>query len=101
MRLKKPQTAITIDPIGIYWATIKESAASYDATEADGQEVVYEARTPQQGVDWEGTLTAQLEISAYSEEEQEIRFLEGTKIFVIGVHMPDGSFIKVEDWRTC
>ncbi len=99
MRLQDPSSAVSTDPIGTYWTTERASAASYNATEVDGVEVIFEAKTPESGVDWDGTLTAQLEISGYSEEEQEIRFLTGTKIYVNGVII-DGSFVKIDDWRT-
>lgn len=92
-----------IDPIrhtqlGIYWALDSESAEAHWGR-ARGIEVRYHAKINHDAIDWMMTLAAQADLTT-GEEENEIRFLQNAKIFVLGADI-DGVYHEINDWRRC
>lgn len=98
-----PEEAARLDPLGIYWSEYDEGAETYWNPNASCV-FVYRARIDFQHINLLETLTVKL----HNPEEYEIRFNEGSPIYIYDCTVAyDGRWgdkeeaVKIEDYRTC
>jgi hypothetical protein len=90
--------------LGIFWATEEHAADAHWGKSNYKFNVKFRGKIELKNVDWPGTIYSRLEISL-GDEEKEIRFIEGSKIFVyeakitgrIGVDQP--RVIPINNYR--
>ena len=87
----------TLSQIGIYWAVEKSAADSHWAArlKSEGLTCNYQAKIDFDIVDWPGTMFARMDYTL-GDDEQEIRFIKNSKIFVDSVIVYGNSIKDIE-----
>lgn len=95
-----------LDPLGVYWSHFSEGADTYwTSGEFDPPcALLYRARVSQSGVD----IAESLRMNMINPDEDEIRFLPGTKLYVYdvtifpgGMWSSDEEKVSIEAMRKC
>lgn len=90
---------VRIEKVGIYWSIDRKGAQAYWDELMDGDEVVFVGVVDVNNIDWYGTMCARL--TPHYAGEFEVRFKEGSRIFVKSIIVNGNQTIEINDWRIC
>lgn len=87
-----------VDPLGRYWTQDPE-AAMFHLKGTPLAPVIFRARLDSQNVDGAGSLWPRV-FQMMDVDTTEVRFIEGSPLYVFDVELEDGTVLPINDWRT-